>query len=339
MILPKRTALFLALVAGVAVIAALVYGYLRMSKERTAEAQGDKPVVAESRVEHRTNGDVVVNLDLGTQRLIGLQTATLEAATQALAVKAYGRVLEPAPLLALVSDTASARAALEASSKEYQRLKALFAQGQNASAKALESAQAAMQHDQIALQATEAQLMAVWGKSVADEPDLTAFLGSLAKLEHVLVRLDLPAGDSPPETPVGAQLVLLGTNAPLEARFLGPATTTDPQVQGAGFLFVATNAAGRLAPGLALAGFLLLPGAPLHGVVVPNAAIVRAADRAWAYVQTDDTTFQRRELALGQPVAGGWFVTSGLAPNDRLVVTGAQTLLSEERKTQIKVGD
>ncbi len=49
--------------------------------------------------------------------------------------------------------------------------------------------------------------------------------------------------------------------------------------------------------------------------------------------------FQRRELALDRPVAGGWFVTNGLAPNDRVVLTGAQALLSEERKTQIKVGD
>jgi len=335
----KRIALFSAFVAVAAVLAGLAYGYRRMSQERTADAAGDRPVVAESRVEHRTNGESVVTLDLATQKLIGLQTAALEAATQPRAVKAYGRVLEPAPLLALASDTASARAALAVSRKEYQRLKTLFAQDQNASAKALENAQAAMEHDQIALQVAEAQLVAAWGKSVAGEPDPAAFLESLAKLECVLVRLDLPAGDSLSEDPVGARLVLPGTNAPLEARFLGRATTTDPQVQGAGFLYLATNTAARLAPGLALAGFLELPGAPLRGVVVPNAAIVRAADRAWVYVQTSDTTFQRRELALDWSVADGWFVASGLAPNDRLVVTGAQTLLSEERKTQIKVGD
>jgi hypothetical protein len=339
MIPAKRIALFSALVAFAVVLAAVVYGYLRMRKERTGDGESDKPIVAKSRVEHGTNGEAVVNLDLDTQRLIGLQTAALEAATQSPAVKAYGRVLDPSPLLALASDIAMDRATLAASSKEYQRLKTLFAQGQNASAKALESAQAAMQHDQIALQTAEAQLVTAWGKSMVEQPDLAAFVESLAKLECVLVRLDLPAGDSLSEAPVGAQLVLPGTNAPLEARFLGRATTTDPQVQGAGFLFVATNAAARLAPGLALSGFLQLPGAPLHGVVVPNAAIVRAAERAWVYVQTGDTKFERREVALDQPVAGGWFVTRGLAPADRLVVTGAQPLLSEERKTQIKVGD
>jgi hypothetical protein len=343
MMLPKRTALLWApvvLIVAAAVLAALTYGYQRQSKERASEAESEKAVMAESKLEPRTNGEPVVHLNLSTQRLIGLQTAPLAAATNARVVKGYGRVLEPAPLIALGSETASARAALVASSKEYQRLKTLFDEGQNASARALESAKATMQHDQIALQAAEAQFVAAWGEAVAQKPDLTGFMASLAKLECVVVRLDLPAAGSLPEAPMGAGLAVPGTSEELPARYLGRATTTDPQVQGEGFLFAATNAAGRLAPGLALTGFLLLPGAPLHGVVVPDAAIVRAADRAWVYVQTDDTTFQRRALELERPVAGGgWFVTKGLGPGERVVVTGAQALLSEERKTQIKVGD
>ncbi len=290
--LPKRAAVFLAFVTVAILVAVLFYGSRRMNKDRSADDEGDKPVAAESEVEQSTNGEAIVRLDPATQKLIGLQTAVVEAATEAPAVKAYGRVLEPAPLLALASDTASARTALVASKEEYERLKTLFAQDQNASAKALEQAHAAMQHDQIALQAAEAQLVAAWGKSVTDQRDQAAFLESLAKLDCVLVRLDLPAGDLLAEAPVGGRLVLPGTNAPLDARFLGRATTTDPQVQGAGFLFVATNATGGLAPGLALTGYLLLPGAPLHGVVVPNAAIVRAADRAWAYCRRATLCFR-----------------------------------------------
>ena len=125
---------------------------------------------------------------------------------------------------------------------------------------------------------------------------------------------------------------------PVAADFLGRAATTDPQVQGAGFIFVVTNAPAALTPGLALTGFLQLPGEPANGVIVPNAAVVHSDGRAWIYVQTGDTTFARREISLDHPVAGGWFVTNGVAPGDKVVVTGAQTLLSEERKTEIKVG-
>jgi hypothetical protein len=110
-------------------------------------------------------------------------------------------------------------------------------------------------------------------------------------------------------------------------------------VQGEGFLLVATNTAARLASGLAITGFLQLPGEALRGVLVPETALVRAAERAWVYVQTNATTFVRRDIGLEHPMADGWFVATGLSPNDRVVTTGAQTLLSEERKSQLKVGD
>ncbi len=67
--------------------------------------------------------------------------------------------------------------------------------------------------------------------------------------------------------------------------------------------------------------------------------MVRSANQAFVYVQADDTTFARREINLVHPVTGGWFVTSGLNPGDKLVVQGAQTLLSEEMKSQIHLVD
>jgi len=131
-----------------------------------------------------------------------------------------------------------------------------------------------------------------------------------------------------------------GTNPPVAARLLGRASTTDPQVQGEGFLLVATNASSTLmTPGLAVTGDLQLPGEALHGVFVPDSAVVRSAERAWVYLQTGDTTFARREITLDRQVAEGWFVTNSIGPGDRLVIIGAQTLLSEERKTQIKLED
>ena len=68
-------------------------------------------------------------------------------------------------------------------------------------------------------------------------------------------------------------------------------------------------------------------------------AVVRAAERVWTYAQTGETNFTRREINLAHPVADGWFVTTGVSPKDRVVTVGAQTLLSEERKTEIQMGD
>lgn len=330
-----KTKIFISL-AVVLAITALIFGYTQMSQERKSEATADQPIAAASRVQFDKNGGAVVTLDAKTQQLIGLQTAPLAAATQAPGIKAYGRVLDSAALVILQNEMVAARAALQASQREYERVKTLSAQD-NASARLLDTAEAGMKHDQIALATAEAQLVAATGKTVADEPP--DFFQALARQENILVRLDLPAGETPAATPTAAQLTLPGTEPPVTADFLCRAATTDPQVQGAGFLFLVTNIPAALTPGLAVTGILLLPGAPANGVVVPDAAVVRSDERAWVYTQTSETNFARREIILNQPVNDGWFVTNGVAAGEKVVVTGAQTLLSEEHKGQINMGD
>src|SRR5487761_2144093 len=125
----------------VVAIAALIFGYWQMSKEQAADAAADQPISAASSVQPGTNGETIIALDLPAQQLTGLQTAPLAAATLPPEIKAYGRVLDPAPLAALAGNMVSARSALDASGREYKRLKSL-AQGQNVSTKTLEDAEA-----------------------------------------------------------------------------------------------------------------------------------------------------------------------------------------------------
>lgn len=320
----------------VVAVAALIFGYVQMSRERVANEAEDRPVTAASRVQTGANGETVIMLDSKMQQLIGLQTAPLAAATLPPEIKAYGRVLDSATLVALHDDVAAAQAALQASQPEYDRLKKLSALD-NASAHALEIAEAQSKRDQGALDTAEAQLIAASGRAVPDEPP--GFFQSLARQENVLVRLDLPPGETPAETPIAAELTVPEMRQPIVAAFLGRAATTDPQVQGAGFIFVVTNVPVALTPERMVTGFLELPGEPANGVIVPDAAVVRSEGHAWIYVQTGDTDFARRELALDHSTTGGWFVTNNVVPGDKVVVTGAQTLLSEEHKSEIQIGD
>ena len=317
-------------------LAALIFGYVQMSKERAADEAADQPITAASRVQTSANGETRIHLEAKTQQLIGLQTAPLAAAPLPPEIKAYGRVLDSAALISLHADATAARAALQASQPEYERLKKLSAQD-NTSVRALESAEAQMKHDQGAFDTAEAQLAAAASKAILDKP--AGFFQSLAKQGIVLARLDLPAGETPEEGPTGAQLILPGTAKPVAADFVGYAAATDPQVQGAGYIFVVTNAPAALTPGLSLAGYVQLPGEPANGTVVPTAAVVRSDGHAWIYIQTADTDFARREVALDHPAPGGWFVTNNAVPGDKIVITGAQTLLSEEHKAEIKVED
>jgi hypothetical protein len=329
----------LAGLVAVIVIAGLIFGYTQMSAERAKEAERDKPVTAESRVGRGAGGEAVVTLDEKTQQVMGLETTVLAVASLPREIKCHGRVLDASPLIALLSNVSSGRAALDASSKDFERVKALFTEGENASARAMEAAEAATKRDKISLQSAEAQLVAIWGKAMSEQPDLPGLVQSLSTLQKVAVRLDLPAGEATAQTPRSGRLVLTDGGEPISGSFLGRPTATDPQVQGQGFLFLVTNTAARLTPGQTLVGFLEMPGEALAGVNVPERAVVRASERTWVYVQISATNFVRRDLVLEHPVAAGWFVTGGVRPEDRVVTTGAQALLSEERKSEIKVGD
>ena len=134
----------------VVIIAVPIFGCGQTSKEQAADAEADQPISAASHVQHGANGETSVILDAKTQQLIGLQTAVLAAPAVSPEFKAYGRVLDSAVLVSLQNEVAAARAALRASQPEYERLKKPAAQD-NASARALETAEAEMKHDQGAL--------------------------------------------------------------------------------------------------------------------------------------------------------------------------------------------
>jgi hypothetical protein len=313
-------------------IAALIFGYVQMSKEKAADAEADQPVTAASHVQTGSNGEIIITLDLKAQQLAGLQTATLTTVAPLSEIKAYGRVLDSATLVSLYSDITAA----QASQQEYERLKKLSAQD-NVSVHALEIAEAQLKHDQGAFDTAEAQLIAASGQTVLNEP--ADFFQSLARQKIVLVRLDTPAGETPVETPAAALLILPEIKEPLAADFIARAATTDPQVQGAGFVFAVTNPPATLAPGRTLTGLLQLPSKSAPGVIVPNNAVIRSESGDWIFIQTDETNFEQREVDLDHPMDDGWFITNNVAPDDKIVVTGAQTLLSEEHKTEIQVGD
>jgi hypothetical protein len=296
-----------------------------------AKAKPPEEEAPGSRVTRDAKGNAVITLSDGTQRNMGIQVTNPARMQLSPEVKGYGRVLDPGPLAALVTDLASAQAGRVASSNELARLKALEEQG-NASARSLQAAEAAALRDQFAVQSAKDRLALSWGKAVADQKDLPGFIQSLISLETVLVRIDLPMGQDL-KLPAGAR-VLAPSGQASEAEFVGLAPTVDPQMQGRGFLLRVKSNASRLSPGEAVVGCLKVPGEPLDGVVIPREAVVRTEGAGWVYVFDNDSgkSFARIEVPLDHPTEAGWFVTKGVAARDRLVVNGAQQLLSVELK-------
>jgi len=296
----------------------------------TAAAPADEEASA-PQVSRDTNGNAVISMSDDAQGDLGILVKSLAAFQMNPEQKGYGRVLDPAPLAALVTELASAHAAYSASSSELARLKTLEGQG-NASTRALQTADAAALRDQLTVRSVRERLTLSWGKAVADQKDLPAFAESLGSLEAALVRIDLPVGETMTAPPIGARIATLSAQS-AEAEYLEPAVSVDPQTQGRGFIFLLKPNSLRLTSGESVVGYIKTPGEPLAGIIIPREAVVRTEGAGWVYVLSSaGDAFTRVEVALDRPTEAGWFVTKALSAGQYVVVTGAQQLLSIELK-------
>ena len=327
--------IIIGLVIGIAIGGAGAWWWLHRSEEPTASPS--KPVAKAAAQPEASPG---VRLDRAQQTSAGIEVAQPIARELPREVKGYGRVLDPTALTVSLVELDAAEAALDASNKEYERIKALFAHDQNASARAVEAAEAGLKRDQAQVEGVRAKLIAVWGRPLIEQKDFRAVVRSLADHEAVLVRVDLPISETLFSPPTGARIVSLAREErSANAEFVGFATSADPQVQGQGFLFLLKENRLGARPDMAVIGYLTTGTDPLRGVVVPRGAVVRSEGKAWVYIQQDDTTFIRKLVLLDRPLDDGWFVEEGLTRSDRVVVSGAQILLSEEGKARFGIKD
>ena len=285
-------------------------------------------------MKHGTNGAAVITLDAATQKIMGLQTAPLAPATLPRQVKGFGRVLDPAPLAALAGDLATALAANAASQAELRRLKTLATQ-QNASERAVQAAEAVAVRDQTQVEAVRLKLLTSWGPAIARRQDLSGFVQTLGAQSSALIEIDLPAGQPLEGAPTSALLIPSASeDKPIQARYLGRAPAVDPQMQSRGYLFLVEPNESQLAPGAQVSALLELAGEPQSGASLPRPSIIRFNGAAWVYLQTSETSFERVEVKLEFPLAEGWFVPAGFGAAGKVVIAGAQQLLSEELKSQ-----
>jgi hypothetical protein len=323
-----------------AVLVILVWIFAGTSNDEGDEAE--KVTSAPPKISHTSSGQVVVELNGDEQARIGLETEALTTVTQSQELMGYGVVLDPAPLAALNAELASTRAAVDASRAEYERARLLHSEQQNVSLKDFEAARAKFQADQVQLNLLNLRVANEWGAKIATMAPVerSGLIDALTKRVAGLVRISLPPGQSFAQEPTQARVAALGfDNQPLVTHSIWFAPTIDSHLQGQSFLLKVDAQGFPLRPGNAVTAHLESPGTAKPGVVIPEAAVVRTGDRAWAYVQIAPMQFERRQLVVTSTAARGRFVTAGFAAGDRIVVTGAQALLSEELKSQIQVKD
>lgn len=272
-----------------------------------------------------------VHLETDEQEKADIQTAQPVAMDYRAETKGFARVLDPATLAGEMADIDSNAAALDASTKELARLQTLKA-SDNASAQAVEIAEAAMKHDQALLTAARAKLLTEWGTTLAGRADLPKLAAALLARDAGLVRVDIPGGEKLPPTPLTVKITpVQGGDEPMTVELLGPAPMVDAQAQGSAFIALLNQTPPPV--GTMLVAFVTGAEEPQKGFRLPAKAVVRFEGDTFVYAQTNSEDFERWRVKLGAELRdGSVFLTSGVTAHDHIVVNGAAQMLSNELK-------
>lgn len=287
---------------------------------------------------------VVIAAD--AQRAAGIVVQRPAAAEYRDAQRYFGVVADPRSLvdarqryLAASAQVAAVEAALVQRRADLARVQGLFDEGRNATARELELARSGLAAEEQRLIALFAERRAVvdglrvtWGEALAERPgDGGTLLARAAAREVELVQFVLPPGLDPR----GVQWrvnVVSAESAGVPARLIGRSPQAVPGLQGDAWLLAAPP--GGLPAG-ARVRLLADSARAIAGVRIPPSAVVRFGGKAWVYVQVAPDQFERRPLGTERPLADGLF-SEALTVETQLVTGGAQLLLSEEFKFQIK---
>ncbi|MGJ3647012.1 hypothetical protein ACLB0R_00885 [Sphingomonas sp. GlSt437] len=311
---------------GAGLTAALVFAAHGVGKSADAE---DKPAEAAAPADKSSDpGKLAV--DGALAKRIGLRTAPLGGTTMATITHGFARGIDTSPLASIEADIATARAAAQASAAEAKRLGVLAAADQSASRQALEAARAQAVADAAKARFAEQRVALEFGPGLGAMGDgaRRALLAEIARGAAVLVRVDIAA-----EGVGGVRLASGGA-----IRLLGRAAQADPKLQSAGMLGLVRGAEARQLNTGRTVDVIAQTGTTQAAVFVPTEAVVRWHGGQWVYRATSDGKFERVSIDDGQPASGGWLVSSGLAPGDRVVVAGAGALLALDRAGELSQG-
>ncbi|HUU71981.1 MAG TPA: hypothetical protein VMW70_05095 [Burkholderiales bacterium] len=316
-------------------------------------------------------GRAIVRVDLQSQKASGIRLQSLPSSEYESALQVYGSVVNIEGLLETrgryLGASAERRAlesALAAAQADYRRAEVLYQDDRNISEQALREAESRFRVAQARLGAARSMqsvlrdsLLTGWGPVVSEWAMATesATLRELSSRSAALVQLvfpyDLPISAAVPRlmlAPVTAR-----ENA-VQAQFVSAAPRVSAALPGNTYFYLVSGTALRV--GAHVVARVAMDEAVVDGVVVPNEAVVWHAGKSWVYRKHDAETFGRYEISTANELGEGWFqavpadagpdgaiaVEAGspnsnfLSPGDEVVTSGAQLLLSEELKFQIR---
>lgn len=283
----------------------------------------------------------------------GIKTATLPAAAQQPELVLQGQVVDLEPLLKLRQTYLAAQAQQDSAQARYQEADQNLTRTRNlheqdiVSTRRLQEQQAQWRNDKANLASSGYQQQALisssqlqWGELLTgwftqqNHPQAQQFLTNRAQL----LQISLPSNArlQGGQTTIWIDEQGRRQNA-VAASILASAPQVDPITQGERIF---CKLEGRKLPiGARLTAWLPHDGQGTRGVIIPETAVVWHLGQALVFIKTAEGKFEQRRLPEMIPSQNGYFANTGFTAGEDIVISGAQTLLSQELKNLIPSED
>jgi len=327
------------------VILLLVWALAWMGRDEFQHAHEDDDQIAN--VEHAPTEPNVVVINEEAQKQAGIAVEALRDAKYAASQQFTGVVLDLRALVearqryvSLSAQLTGSQAQVQQRRNELTRTQGLYDDGRNASKRDLEAARAALATEEQRDISLQAELRAVvdsvrmqWGGAFADKlADKDGLLARAISHQLEVIQFAMPYGSAPQHQQWRVDVSSSAQSNGVDAGLVGRAAQTVTGLQGENWLL-------SISPTGAGAGtrvrVISQNGKPQKGVLVPVSAMIRFAGNTWVYVQTEADRFERMALPVDRAMGEGFF-TDVLDADMSVVTSGAQLLLSEEFRFQIK---
>ncbi len=266
---------------------------------------------------------------------MGIATQSAKAMDYRDEIAGYGVIVPHDAIATAVAEVTSAQAAQEQSRAAEARARSLAGTPGAMSADAVETATRQLVIDTVAVALARRRLSSVVGSGLPDALAAGSQLQELASGEAKLLRVTFPFGALQGAMPAVLRAARLDGAMPGTTPDAGGWTVhslwsapADPTLPGRSFFAVLKG--GDASEGERLLVWAPGPGPSQRGVLVPAAALIISAGKYWCYVEQKPHVYVRREIATDRPIAAGYFVTQGIAADDKVVTAAAGLLLARE---------
>jgi hypothetical protein len=341
----KRIFLWLALVVqAIAIVLLLLRPAFLFSDSDTQASETSKPKLAREAADIKEKeATLKLRISLEMQKASDIRVEHLSSAEASLESAAWGVVLPTSGLTEARMKLDQAQQEftqmsllVDRAQQDFDRLSLLWREGANVAKKNVDQAKhdldEAEQKRKAARSAREAlrdTIRAEWGNEllIALEDAKGGVLASVLSGESRLVLIaeghTLEATLTLAEQP----------EVKMKSHRIGVAPQAEPGTGQATWFWIAPAQHLRTGQRVRL---ISNAGKQAGKVRIPESAVVWQAGQSWVFIQTAPDLFERKAVHLGAPVAGGWQLDGEMPLGTAVVTQGAQLMLSEESRTQIR---